>query len=503
LGSPPMQVTQEKRPGSQVGFNVTVDAAQVQKSYEQTVRDFVKNVQIQGFRKGKAPRHLVLQYVGKDRVRASALEALLNNAIDDVMDKATDVEAISQFEFDGEVTALMQSYNPKADFTFSGYVEVEPEVNVGSYQSLEVEVERVDADPEKVTETIEGYRKQRATLLPVEDRAAQLGDVATLDFEGRDAEGEAIAGASGEDFQVELEESQFIPGFIAGIVGMDIDETREIEAEFPEDYANEDIAGQKATFTVTLKELKEKELPELDDAFASEISEFETLDALKQAIGDRERNDAIQSCENNLEEALLTAIVEKTEIDLPETLIRKEIEFLIRQSLSYLSQQGMDVNNLVNQEMLKGMQERSRPEATDRLLRTLSLAEIVRRENISVGDTELEMRVRDFYANYQGENKLDSQRVIGYFREEMLTEKVMTWLREQNTFNWVDAEGNAVDAPDLKAASESAEETAIAVEAEVVEDIEAVASVEDEESAIAAEADAPSSDAESDPETED
>lgn len=453
-----MQVTQEQRPGSQVAFNVTLEAAQVQKSYEQTVRHFVKNVQIQGFRKGKAPRHLVLQYVGRDRIRAAAMEDLLNDAIPAVLQEADDIEAIGQFEFDGDVGALVSSYNPKADFTFTGYVEVQPTVNVGPYQKLEVEVIRVDADPEKAHETLEGYRKQRATLLPVEERSAQLGDVATLDFEGRDAEGELITGAQGEDFQVELEESQFIPGFIAGIVGMEIDETREIEADFPEDYANADIAGQKATFTVTLKELKEKELPELDDAFAAEISEFETLDELKQALSDRDTSEALQECETNREEALLKAILTETEIDMPETLIRQEIEFLIKQSLNYLGQQGMDVKNILNQEMLQGMQERSRPEAIERLQRTLALAEIVKRESISVGDTELDVRVQEFYATYQGDKKLDPQRVAGYFREELLTEKVLTWLHEQNTFNWVDADGKTVDAPDLDNAAAVLEE---------------------------------------------
>ncbi|MEO0803155.1 MAG: trigger factor [Cyanobacteria bacterium J06642_2] len=458
-----MKVTQEKRPGSQVGFNVTLDAAQVHKSYEQTVRHFVKNVQLQGFRKGKAPRHLVLQYVGRERVRAAAMEDLLNDAISTVLKDADGVEAISQFEFDGEVGDLVTSYNPKADFKFSGYVEVEPTVDVGPYQELKVEVTRVDAEPDKVTETLEGYRKQRATLLPVEDRPAQLGDVAILDFEGRDTEGEPIAGAAGEDFQVELEESQFIPGFIAGLVGMALDETREIEAEFPEDYANAEIAGQKATFTVTLKELKEKELPELDDAFASEISEFDTLGELEQALRDRDEQEALQACETNREEALLKAILAETTIDLPETLIRQEVEFLIKQSLNYLGQQGMDVKNILNQEMLQGMQERSRPEAIERLRRTLALAEIVRRESINVGDTELEMRVREFYANYQGDKKLDTQRVASYFREELLTEKVLTWLDDQNTFAWVDDEGNSVEAPTFDAVT-SAEGNDDAVE---------------------------------------
>lgn len=448
-----MQVTQEKRPGSRVGLKIVVEADQVKRSYEKTLRQLVQNIQIQGFRKGKAPRNIVMRQVGRERVMASAVDDLINDAIKQAF-KETKLNPLSQFELDDGVGDLLAQFNPEAEFSFSGYVEVYPEASVGQYKGLTVTVTRAEAKPEQIDEAIDRWRDQRATLLPVEDRPAQLGDVVMIDFKARDAEGNPLDEIATQDFQLELKEDNFIPGFVAGIVGMELDETKEIEATFPEDYFKEELAGKTAIFTVSLNEIKTKELPELDDAFVQEISSFQTVAELREHLQKRLEQDALTQSENNLETAILNAILATTEVELPDTLVQQETTQLLAQSLNTLQQQGMqvgDIRKFLSQlppETLNSLMDRYRPEAIDRLRRTLALGSIIRQEQIAVGSTELAVEVQEVMSAYAEQGtRLDPERVRRAVHEELLTNKTIAWLKSQTTVNWVDSEGNPTEAP--------------------------------------------------------
>jgi trigger factor len=459
-----MQVTQEKRPGSRVGLKIVVEADQVKRSYEKTLRQLVQNIQIQGFRKGKAPRNIVMHQVGRERVMASAVDDLINDAIKQAF-KETKLNPLSQFELDNEVGDLLAQFNPEMEFSFSGYVEVYPEASVGQYKGLTVTVTRAEVKPEQIDESIDRWRDQRATLLPVEDRPAQLGDVVMIDFQARDAEGNPLEEIATQDFHLEMKEDNFIPGFVAGIVGMQLDETREIEATFPDDYFKEELAGKTATFTVSLNEIKTKELPELDDAFVQEISSFQTVAELREHLQKRLEQDALTQSENNLETAILNAILETTEVELPDTLVQQETTQLLVQSLNALQQQGMqvgDIRKFLSQlppETLNSLMDRYRPDAIDRLRRTLALGTIIRQEQIAVGSTELAVEVQEVMAAYAEQGtRLDPERVQRAIHEELLTNKTIAWLKSQTTVNWVDSEGNPTEAPIFSAPDEDSED---------------------------------------------
>ncbi|MFS8853209.1 trigger factor [Synechococcus sp. R5-16] len=507
-----MQVIQEKRPGSRVGLKIVVEADRVKRSYEKTLRQLEQNIQIPGFRKGKAPRNLVVRQVGRERIMASAVDDLISEAIQQAF-KEAQLTPISRFELDDEVGQLLAQFNPEADFSFSGYVEVYPEARVGQYKGLTVTATRVDVKPEQIDQLIDRWRDQRATLLPVEDRPAQLGDVVVIDFEARDAEGNPLDEMTTQDFQLELKEDNFIPGFVAGIVGMQLDETKEIAATFPDDYFRKELAGKTVTFTVCLREIKAKELPELDDAFVQEISSFQTVAELREHLQKRLEQDALIQSEENLETAILNAILETTEVDLPETLIEQETTQLLAQSLQALRQEGIKPGELrkflseLPPETLNQLKERHRPEAIDRLRRTLALNAIVRQEQIAVGSTELDVEVEEVMAAYaQQGQKLDRERVRQAVYEGLLTDKVMAWLKSQTTVNWVDSEGNPTQAPTSLAGSEEkvevpeAEFEADEPEAEVSGIPEAIES--SSETATGAETDGEAAAAEAEPATE-
>jgi trigger factor len=508
-----MQVIQEKRPGSRVGLKIVVEADRVKRSYEKTLRQLEQNIQIPGFRKGKAPRNLVVRQVGRERILASAVDDLISEAIQQAFKEAR-LTPISRFELDDEVGQLLAQFNPEADFSFSGYVEVYPEARVGQYKGLTVTATRVDVKPEQIDQLIDRWRDQRATLLPVEDRPAQLGDVVVIDFAARDAEGNPLDEMTTQDFQLELKEDNFIPGFVAGIVGMQLDETKEIAATFPDDYFRKEVAGKTVTFTVCLREIKAKELPELDDAFVQEISSFQTVAELREHLQKRLEQDALTQSEENLETAILNAILETTEVDLPETLVEQETTQLLSQSLHSLQQQqGVtpgEIRKLLSQlppETLNQLMERHRPEAINRLRRTLALSAIVRQEQIAVGSTELDVEVEEVMAAYaQQGQKLDRERVRQAVYESLLTNKVMAWLKSQTTVNWVDSEGNPTQAPTSLAGSEEkvevpeAEFEADEPEAEVSGIPEAIES--SSETATGAETDGEAAAAEAEPATE-
>ncbi|MEM7557045.1 MAG: trigger factor [Cyanobacteria bacterium P01_A01_bin.84] len=437
-----MKVTQEKLPASQIGLEIEIAPEKTKKTYEEVVKKLAKTTNIPGFRKGKVPRPILLQSLGSTRVKAAALEEIVQDGINEAIEQQ-DISAIGQPELRSSFDELIGNYEPGKPLIFSAAVDVEPQINLGEYKGLQFQSEEIKYDPTRVEEVLESERQQMATLIPVEGRTAQIGDAAILDFKGviknteeEDAEPEPIPGGEGNDFQVDLQEDRFIPGFITGIVGMNPGETKEISAKFPDPYANEELAGKDAIFTVTLKELKEKELPALDDDFAKEASEFETLEELRNSLSERFQKEAEEKTKNNKQEALLDELLEKIEVDLPETMIQQEVDGMLTQTAIRLSQQGVDVKKLFTQELIPQLREQSRNEATQRIKRSLGLQEIAKRESIEVSESEIQVRVKELMEEYS-DSDIDSEKAYSVVREELLTEKIIDWLLDSSSVELV------------------------------------------------------------------
>ena len=436
-----MKVTQEKLPASQIGLEIEIPADKSQQSYEQVIQNFTRAANIPGFRKGKVPRQILLQRLGATRIKAAALEELIQSGITEAI-KQTEIEAIGQPQLRSSFEELIGAFEPGKPLTFSAAVDVLPEIELKQYSGLQVQAEEVKYDPERVEKVLEENRQERATLIPVEGRAAQMGDVVIVDFKGYlvpEVEGEEpqeIEGASATDFETELAPGRFIEGFVDGIVGMSPGETKEISAQFPEGYPQEEIAGKAAKFTVTVKELKEKELPELDDDFAQEISEFETLAELRSTLETRFREEAEKKTKTNKQQALLDDLIEHLEADLPETLIEQEVDTLLTQTAMQLQRQGIDVKKLFTKDTVPQLRQRSRPEAIDRLKRSLALQEVAKKESIEVEPAAIEARVKELMAEYSGQD-IDRDRLKEVVEEELLTEKIFAWLEEHSTIELV------------------------------------------------------------------
>jgi len=438
-----MKVTQEKLPASQVGLEIEITPEMSKQAYERVLQEFTRSTNIPGFRKGKVPRQVLIQRFGPARIKAAAVEDLVDKALKEALQQEK-IEAIGNFQLRSSFDELITQFEPGNPLTFSAAVDVQPEVDLQQYQDLSVQAEEVKPEEGKVDTVLGNYQTQMATLVPVEGRAAQKGDTAVVDYHGRftpageEAEEQDVPGGQAEDFQIELDDGKFIPGFIDGIVGMNAGDTKEVSVTFPEDYPQEALAGRLATFSMTLKELKEKELPELDDDFAQEASggDYQTIADLRESLEKRFTEEADQKTKSNKEQAILDQLINKVEVELPETLVEREVEFMITQTAMQLQNQGVDIKLLLNQETLPMLKERSRPDAIDRIKRTLALGEVAKRESLTTSDSEINDRVREVMADLEGRD-VDPERLRTAVAEDLLKEKILNWLEEHNTVELV------------------------------------------------------------------
>lgn len=467
-----MKVTQEILPDSQVGLEIEVTPEMSKQTYEQVLRKYMRTANIPGFRKGKVPRQVLIQRLGgAKQMKAAVLEEVVQTAVEQAI-KQEEIEAIGNYQLTSSIEDLLARFEPGNVLIFSASVDVPPRVSLSDYKSLSVKAEEIKPDPAKVDETLEEYRVNLATLVPIEDRPAQMGDVAVVDFVGKKViegeEPEAFPGGSAEDFQVEINEGRFIPGFVEGIVGMTLDETKDVSVTFPEEYGQADLAGQPVVFTITLKELKEKELPELDDDFAQEVSDFETLAELRTSLEARFQEQAADQTDQNINEALIEALVANLTAEIPQTLVQKEVDFLVMQTAMQLSGQGIDINKLLTRDLVDKMRERSRPEAIDRLQRTLALGEVAKQESITVEEDAIAARMTEILSGAEDPSSIDQARLREVSQEELLQEKILDWLQEQATIELV-PEGSLAPEPEPEAEVDAATSTVEVAASDVAE----------------------------------
>ncbi len=459
-----MKVTQEKLPESQIGLEIEIPAETSKQVYENIVKRLSRSINLPGFRKGKVPRHILLQRLGPKRVKAEALEKLVQDGLENAL-KNEEIEAIGNYQLVSQFEELIEAYEPGKPLTFSASVDVEPEIKLGEYKGLNVTAEEVEYNPQEVDDLLQQQREAQATLVPVEDRPAQMGDVATADYSGRFAEdgeeGEVIEGTEATESQMELSEGKFIPGLVEGMVGMNPGDTKEIAVTFPEDYPREDLAAKDVVFTVTLKDIKEKELPELDDDFAEEVSEFETMAELRESLEKQAQEKAQKQTDNNIKDALMAQLLEVVQLEPPATMIDRELETMLTQTAMQLQQYGMDVKGIFTQENIQAMKERSRPEAIDNIKQDLAIKEIAKQESLAPEEEEIVAKAAEIEAELQGET-IDPDRLRAFVVDDLTKEKALDLLKEQSEINLVPA--GTLKSEDEEDTTESEEsEEAVAV----------------------------------------
>jgi trigger factor len=428
-----LKVSTSPRPGSRLAVEVAVPGSRSRASYEAAVEKLSRSVRLPGFRKGKVPRPVLLQQLGPERVRATALEDLVDSVFRDALSQEK-IEALGRPALSEAFEVVLERFTPGEELTISLETDVEPTPVLRATRGLKAEAEAVSFDPARVDELLEQSQRQLATLVPVEDRPAASGDVAQISFSGTYADtDEPISGGSSDGMEVELEEDRMIPGFVAGILGMALGETRTVACTFPESYPQQDAAGRPASFSITLLELKARELPALDDAFARQASDKETLAELRADLETRLREDTDRRQQNNRQEALLQALVEQLEVELPESLIQEEVRNLVEQTAGQIAQQGMDVRKLFTPDLVRSLMDTSRPEAEQRLRRSLALRALASAEKIEVSEADLNAKLNEVSRGLSDTNRIDPARLRQAVADDLLRTTLLEWLEANST----------------------------------------------------------------------
>jgi trigger factor len=430
-----LKVSSQPRPGSRVSLEVAIPGGRCQASYEAALEKLSRSVKLPGFRKGKVPRSVLIQQLGALRIRATALEDLVESVCRDALEQEQ-IEALGRPELQEGFEAVLDRFTPGSELVLTLEMDVEPTPTLKTTKGLEAEATPVAFDPARVEELLEQSRRQMAALVPVQGRPAAMGDVARVSFSGVFADsGEPIEGGSSEGMDVEMDEGRMIPGFVEGIVGMEQGATKDVNCSFPESYPQEEAAGRQATFTISLVDLKTRELPDLDDAFAQQASDKGTLAELRTDLEARLKEDSERRHQANRREALLEALVEQLEVELPETLIQQEMRNLVEQTASQIAQQGMDVKKVFTPDVVRSLMDTSRPEAEKRLRRSLALRALARTEKIEVPDADVATRASEVRRELSGRSPIDEERLRQAVSEELLEEQLLSWLEANATIS--------------------------------------------------------------------
>ncbi len=401
-----MKVTVENGENQQVTLTVEVEAAEVSKAVEKAVKRLSNRVNIPGFRKGKAPRKIIERNVGMDAIMQEAFDIVGPKAFADALEEQK-IEPVSRPQID------IETLEDGKDLVFKATVTPRPEVKLGEYKGLKVEknVEAVtDEDVEKQLKTFQD--RQGKMVDAPEGSAVKDGDFTTLDFEGF-VDGEAFEGGKGQDYPLQIGSGSFIPGFEDQLIGAKIGEEKEVNVTFPEEYHAKELAGKAATFKCTIRSIKQKELPAMDDELAKKVSKFETLEELKADVRKNLEENAARKAENDQKSAAIEMATNNITVDIPAVMIDNRVEGMIREMAMRLEQQGMSFDAYLQYAGtdINKIREDYRETAEKNVRTDLMLEEVAKAEDIKVEAKDLDAEVAGMAAAY-GATPQQVQKII-------------------------------------------------------------------------------------------
>lgn len=389
-----MAANWEKVENNQGVLTVEVDASQVNEALDQAFKKVVQKVQVPGFRKGKVPRKMFEARFGVESLYQDALDILLPTAYGQAVQEAG-IEPVDRPEVDVEQMEQGKS------LIFKATVTVKPEVKLGDYKNLSIEPKEFAVTEESLDAELKRMQERHAELVSIEEGAAENGDQAIIDFEGFQ-DGVAFEGGKAEDYSLELGTGTFIAGFEEQVVGMTLGEEKDITVTFPEEYHSPNLAGKEAVFKVKLNSLKRKNLPALDDEFAKDVSEFDTLEELKADTKTKLEERTAQEKDQYIREQLVLKAAENAEIDLPAVMVEHELDQMVNEFGQRLQYQGMTLELYYQ---FSGMDESQlrdqlRADATSRVRTSLTLEAIGQAENIVATDEDVDAELEKLAAMY-------------------------------------------------------------------------------------------------------
>ncbi|MCR4436212.1 MAG: trigger factor [Clostridiales bacterium] len=421
-----MNVKVENIEKNVVQLEIEVDAAKFEQGMQKSFQKNAGRFNVPGFRRGKAPRKLVERYYGEQVLYDDAVNFVCPEAYDEAIEQ-NNIQAVDKPEID------IKQIGKGQNLVFTAKVTVKPEVELGEYKGMEVSRKEVHVTEEDVEKELQKVVEKNARMVSVEDRDVQKGDILTIDFEGF-IDGVPFDGGKAEGYSLEIGSGQFIPGFEDQLVGAKLGDEVEVNVSFPEDYHAAELAGKPALFKVKVKEIKMKELPAVDDEFAKDVSEFDTLEAYKEDLRKKLVEKEEKKATSELEDQIINKLVENTPIDLPQVMIEKRIDSLIAdfemrlyyQGLSlqkYLEMMNLDMNTLRSQ-----FSKRAEKDVRTQLI----LEKIGKVEGIQVPEEDIAAEIKKLAESYQQNEeefkKHLAEEDIEYIKENLVVRKTVDFL---------------------------------------------------------------------------
>lgn len=426
-----MEYTQEKLK-NQVKFTITLTAQEWEEANEQAYRKNKGKYALQGFRKGHVPKKVLENIYGKGVFFEEAFNIALPKYYGEVLDKEQEVFPVESPEVD------IKDVSDNGGVTFTALVTVKPEVKLGEYKGIKIPKIEYNVTEDDITAELKKAQERASRLVSIDGRAAENGDTVTIDYSGS-IDGVKFDGGTAEKQPLELGSGSFIPGFEAQVEGMNIGESKDITVKFPEDYHKE-LAGKEAVFAVTLHEIKKKELPELNDEFAKDVSEFDTLEEYKKDIEKKLAETNAKKAETETENALLDAITDASEVEIPKAMIESQKDQMVNEFKYRLMYQGMKYEDYLKYTgMTEEQLKESYTEQAEKTVKSrLTLEQIIKQEKFSATEEEKKAKITEMAekANktFEEYSKTVNERQLEYIENQIITDKLFNMLRENAVF---------------------------------------------------------------------
>ena len=421
-----MSVTVETLEKNMAKLTITVSAEEIEKAMQAVYQKNRSRYSVPGFRKGKVSRSVLERMYGKGLFYEDAVNSVMPEAY------ASAVEE-SGLDVVSEPDIKFVETDPDKDLVFTAEVAVKPEVVLGEYKGLEVPKADLSVTEDEVMAIIRKEQEKNAVNVNVEDRAVQADDIATIDFEGF-VDGVAFEGGKGEDYPLTIGSNTFIPGFEDQIIGHEIGTEFDVNVTFPEDYQAEELKGKAAVFKVTVKKIEEKQLPELDDEFAAEVSEFETMAEYKAHVEKAEAERKEVAAEQAKEDTVIEKAVENAQMDIPDAMVTTEANNMIREFASNLERQGLQMEQYLQYfgQTEDGMREQMKPNALKRIQTRLVLEAVAKAEAFEITDEEIDAEIKSMAEQYQmEEDQVKTMVNMDYLKEDISYKKASKLLVDE------------------------------------------------------------------------
>ena len=401
-----------------------VEAQKFDEGMKKVYAKSAKYISIPGFRKGKAPMAIVEKHYGPEVFYEDTFNEIVPEEYEREL-KENNIEAVSRPQID------VKQMGKGQDLIFTAIVQTKPEVKLGKYKGIQLKKVEYNVSDEDIEHELGHMADRNSRLVNVEDRPVEDGDITVIDFEGF-VDGVAFEGGKAENHELTIGSKTFIPGFEDQIIGMKIDEEKDINVKFPEEYFSEELKGKDATFKVKLHEIKKKELPELNDDFAKDASEFDTLDELKASIKEKLEEENKNKAKYETEDAAIKAVTDSAEVEIPSGMIEAEIDNMVKDMETRLSYQGIALNQYLQMigKTMEDFRKENEEQAKVSVKTRLTLEAIVKAENIEATEEDINKKVEEM-ANIYGKSAEElkaNEQFVTYVKDSLKNEAVVKFI---------------------------------------------------------------------------